>query len=362
MKTLYDLLGVRADADAESLKKGFREAVKLHHPDRHPGDPEAAFRFRRIVAANDILRDAALRAAYDRRLALERQRTRSKWARVLVSESICVPVLSLALLIGSVGIEHIFSTSVVPDKVERGTPRPIEMAAVQPAARTDATGRDGSGDRLEEIPERPIEPSAAVPATDGTGVHAIANEPAPRLLSNEAEFHRERGIAAYRGGDFQQAIADLDQAIRLDPHDAEAYNIRGNAWDYMGDTDRALADYDEAIRIEPNNPAVFHDRGMMWRRKGDLDRALLDMDRAVRFGFSDANLYGDRGRIWYEKGRYYRAIADFDRASKINPNFASADVSRGVALHRESDFADVDRAIRVDPNMRDAMRRSELRP
>jgi len=363
MKTLYDLLGVRPDADAESLKKGFREAVKLHHPDRHPGDPDAAFRFRRIVAANDILRDAELRAAYDRRLALERQRIRSNWAGILVSEAICVPVLSIALLVGSVGVEHTFLTSVGADKVERNVGRgAAETAVVLPAARTDATGRDGSGDQLEEIPERPIEPSDAVPATDGTGVHAIASEPALRLPLNEAEFHRERGLAAYRGGDFQQAIADLDQAIRLDPHDAEAYNIRGNAWDYMGDTDRALADYDEAIRIEPNNPAVFHDRGMMWRRKGDLDRALLDMDQAVRFGFSDANLYGDRGRIWYEKGRYYRAIADFDRASKINPNFASADVNRGIALHRESDFADVDRAIRVDPNMRDAMRRTDLRP
>src|SRR4029077_12854042 len=149
MKTLYDLLGVRPDADAESLKKGFREAVKLHHPDRHPGDPDAAFRFRRIVAANHILRDAALRAAYDRRLALERQRIRSKWARMLVSEAICIPVLSMALLVGSVGIEHIFSTSVVADRVERGARDRIEMAVLQPAARDHAKGRDGSSDKLE---------------------------------------------------------------------------------------------------------------------------------------------------------------------------------------------------------------------
>ena len=99
-----------------------------------------------------------------------------------------------------------------------------------------------------------------------------------------------------------------------------------------------------------------------WRPKGDLDRALVDMDRAIRFGFSDANLYSDRGRIWYEKGRYYRAIADFDRASKINPKFAGADINRGIALHRESDFADVDRAIRLDPNMSDVIPRAELRP
>jgi len=101
---------------------------------------------------------------------------------------------------------------------------------------------------------------------------------------------------------------------------------------------------------------------MMWRRKGELDRALVDMDRAVRFGFSDANFYSDRGLIWYEKGRYNRAIADFDRASKINPNFVGAYINHGIALHRESDFAfaDVDRAIRIDLNMFDVIRRTNL--
>jgi curved DNA-binding protein CbpA len=365
MRTVYDLLGIRPDADAETVKKAFREAAKLHHPDHHPGDPDAPFRFRQIAAANAILRDAKRRAAYDRLLALKRQRIRSKWTRIIISEAIYVAVLSsIMLLIGYVWIVPNFSTSVMTYQAERDTARGLtEMAAVQPAARTDATGRDGLRDRLEVIPERVIEPRAAVPAANDTGVQAIA-QPALGFQPNEAEFYREQGIAAYRGGDFHRAIADLDQAIRLDPNDAKAYNIRANAWDYAGASDRALADYDEAIRLDPNNPAIFHDRGMMWRRKGELDRALVDMDRAIRFGFSDANFYSDRGLIWYEKGRYHRAIADFNRASKINPNFVGAYINHGIALHRESDFAfdDVDRAIRIDPNVFDVIRRTNLLP
>jgi tetratricopeptide (TPR) repeat protein len=364
MKTLYDLLGIGADADAETIKKAFRKAVKRHHPDHHPGDPHAAFWFRQIIAANQILRDEEQRADYDRMLAFERQRIRSEWTRILIFEAICIPVLSLVLVIASVGLEQIFSTSVVADKVERHTTwNPTDVVAEQPTAQTDATGPHESGDKPEAPPERRmVEPSTAVPATNDTAVQDITSAPGLQPTLNDAKFYRQRGIAAYRGGDFRQAIADLDQAIRLDPKDAKAYNIRGNAWDYLGDSDRALADYDEAIDLDPNNPAVFHDRGMMWRRKGDLDKALVDMDRAIRFGFSDASLYGDRGRIWYEKGRYYRAIADFDRASKINPDFADASTNHGIDLHRESDFADVDRAIRIDPNMPDFMRGRDLRP
>src|ERR1700730_12125973 len=76
MKTLYDLLGARADDDAEALKRAFRKAVKANHPDLHAGDPDAPLRFRQIVAANAVLRDAKQRATYDRllqRQLLQRQ-------------------------------------------------------------------------------------------------------------------------------------------------------------------------------------------------------------------------------------------------------------------------------------------------
>ena len=61
MKTVYDLLGIRPDASTEAVKKAFHAAVKLHHPDHHPGEPDAPFRFRQIAAAYAILRDAKRR-------------------------------------------------------------------------------------------------------------------------------------------------------------------------------------------------------------------------------------------------------------------------------------------------------------
>jgi len=164
----------------------------------------------------------------------------------------------------------------------------------------------------------------------------------------------------------QQAIADLDQAIRLNPNDAEAYNIRGNVWDDIGDADRALADYEQAIRIDPNNPGTFRDRGILWRRKGALDRALVDLDRAIRLSFSDAQTYSDRGLLWYEKGHHDRAIADFRRAAQIDPGFAIAYINRGVMVHRGRDndpaSPELEQAIHVDPSVFDAIRREKLRP
>src|SRR3974390_1336050 len=81
-RSLYDLLGVRPDGDAENLKKAFRKAARESHPDHHGDDPEAAARFRQIAEAYDILRDAGQRAAYDRLLEVERWPlwSKLKWA------------------------------------------------------------------------------------------------------------------------------------------------------------------------------------------------------------------------------------------------------------------------------------------
>jgi tetratricopeptide (TPR) repeat protein len=55
-------------------------------------------------------------------------------------------------------------------------------------------------------------------------------------------------------GDDDRAIADYDQALKLDPNYALAYNNRGNAHFLKKNYDRAIADYDQAIRIDPLAP------------------------------------------------------------------------------------------------------------
>ena len=408
MKTLYDLLDVRADDDVETLKKAFRKAVKATHPDLHAGDPDAPLRFRLVVAANAILRDAERRVTYDRLLQLERQQRRSKRTRAIISHTVAVAVVCVALTFGYELFAPIFTTAIVAVKNVKDTARatepvkvvkvaatavpavkgikgtataipavkadmddaggPAETAAVQPAARPTTTGQDGPHDKHEaaEVPNTAIEASVAAPATNSDALVVADRGPAQGLPSNDAKFYREHGIASYRSGDFPRAIIDFDEAIRLDPNDAQAYNIRGNSWDEIGAFDRALADYEQAIRIDPNNPAVFHDRAILWRRRGALDKALVDLDRAIRFSFSDANVYSDRGLVWYEKGRYDRAIADFNQAIKIDPNFAGSYINRGVILHRKIEFnlalAAVNQAVRVDPSIFNVIRRMNLRP
>src|ERR1700730_7679788 len=121
MNTLYDLLGVRPDADDETLKRAFHKAVKATHPDHHADDTDALLRFWQIVIANGILRDAKQRAVYSRLLVWERQRLRSKWKRIIISDAIAVAVLTVALVGGYTLFAPIPTTAIEAVKKDTAT-------------------------------------------------------------------------------------------------------------------------------------------------------------------------------------------------------------------------------------------------
>jgi tetratricopeptide (TPR) repeat protein len=51
--------------------------------------------------------------------------------------------------------------------------------------------------------------------------------------------------------EYDKAIADYTEAIRIDPKYAHAYYGRAAAWNAKGDKDKEMADYNEAIRLDP---------------------------------------------------------------------------------------------------------------
>ncbi|KAK7756903.1 DnaJ-like protein [Diatrype stigma] len=64
--TYYDALGVKPTATDIEIKKAYRKAAILHHPDKNPNDPSAHEKFQVIGEAYQVLQDKDLRAAYDK--------------------------------------------------------------------------------------------------------------------------------------------------------------------------------------------------------------------------------------------------------------------------------------------------------
>jgi curved DNA-binding protein CbpA len=157
MKTHYDLLGVRPDADDEALRKAYHKAAKAHHPDLNAGDPDATRRFGQIATAIEILRNPERRAAYDRSLDRERQRRRLWRGRIaiVVANAIGAAVLIVVLarghaLVGPGLSPSSISTSRMVSRVEnRAVAGPVAEEDEQRTLGTDPTGGDEPGRRLE---------------------------------------------------------------------------------------------------------------------------------------------------------------------------------------------------------------------
>jgi tetratricopeptide (TPR) repeat protein len=132
-------------------------------------------------------------------------------------------------------------------------------------------------------------------------------------------------------GHIDLAIADGDRAIELAaklpaPNLAAAFLARALAyqekaqWDfdaYLADgryEDRAIADYDEAIRLDPGNATAFRNRGAVNTKMQRYDRAIADFTDAVRLDPNVAAAFYGRAYALRFVGQYERAVADYRTA------------------------------------------------
>ena len=65
-RDFYEILGVPKNADADAIKKAYRQVALKYHPDRNPDDKAAEEKFKEAAEAYEVLSDADKRARYDR--------------------------------------------------------------------------------------------------------------------------------------------------------------------------------------------------------------------------------------------------------------------------------------------------------
>ena len=97
----------------------------------------------------------------------------------------------------------------------------------------------------------------------------------------EAKRLNEAGVRLYDQGQLEEAIAEYDEAIRLDPQASGHYNNRGLAYYDLNEYRRAIEDYDEAIRLDPSASQTYNNRGLAYHEVREYRRAIQDYDEAI---------------------------------------------------------------------------------
>jgi tetratricopeptide (TPR) repeat protein len=175
-----------------------------------------------------------------------------------------------------------------------------------------------------------------------------------RLKPDYVNAYYYRGIASLLKIDYDNAIADFTEVIRFNPASADAYDHRAFAYHRKGNTDRAIADFTEAIRLNPNYGDAYKYRSIDYDRKGDYDKAMADENEVIRLSPSMGELYDNRGVTYNHMGDYDKAIADFNEAIRLLPHYADPYHGRGVAYNAKGDhdkaMADFRESLHIDPN------------
>jgi tetratricopeptide (TPR) repeat protein len=100
--------------------------------------------------------------------------------------------------------------------------------------------------------------------------------------------------------------------------------VRGEVWAAKEEFDKAIADCNEAIRLQPTLTAAYVSRSNVWMAKGEFDKAITDYTTIIKSLPNDPENYCHRGSAGRRKGNFREAKADYEKASKINPRFACA--------------------------------------
>lgn len=162
-----------------------------------------------------------------------------------------------------------------------------------------------------------------------------------------------RGVAWRLKRDYENALRDFTEAIRLEPDAHIAYQARAAVYHQMQEYEKALADISEAIRLAPNVGLYYSDRGCIYKSLGNYPKAREQFDEAVRINPKLALAFANRGVNWFIEKQYDKAMADCDKALSIDNKLTFAYNQRGYVWSKQGHYAqalkDWDESIRIAP-------------
>jgi tetratricopeptide (TPR) repeat protein len=97
-----------------------------------------------------------------------------------------------------------------------------------------------------------------------------------------AAVYQQRAYAAATNQQFQDAVNDYGEAIKLKPDDARIYEQRSAVEMKLNDMDKALADYSEAIKLKPDEVRYYSYRSYIYEVKGDIKNSMADTEKILK--------------------------------------------------------------------------------
>jgi Tfp pilus assembly protein PilF len=144
-----------------------------------------------------------------------------------------------------------------------------------------------------------------------------------------AHQYLSRGVERRLKDDYDAALADFAEALKIDKKYSDAFFNRCSIYNFKKDYDSAVTECSQAIKLGPSADATLASGGER-----------LGKDKAI------SDYYAERGFAYLKKDDLLHAFADLENAIRLNPDNGRALKTRGLAYeakgdtaHAEADFA-----------------------
>jgi tetratricopeptide (TPR) repeat protein len=179
--------------------------------------------------------------------------------------------------------------------------------------------------------------------------------------AKKAQALLRQGTSNAQKGQYPQAIAAYDQAIRLNPKAVDIYISRGLAYHRQGDTNAAIENYNQAIELEPKAARAYSNRSHVYYDRGEYQKAFEDANKALAHNPNLAEARVNLANAKSKLNKVDEALQDYTLAIQLNPPdktlLAGTYTNRGnvrMGVDANAAIADYNKAIQLKADYADA--------
>lgn len=178
----------------------------------------------------------------------------------------------------------------------------------------------------------------------------LTNKMIERDESSARGYLLRSGIYALQGND-QQAQADLDKAVEVEPDNLTALLSRAQNSMDREDYEEATADIERALELRPGLPAALLIRSLLSQLQGEFDKAIRDLRRLLRRDPKNVPLRLQIAAIYVMDNRPRKAVEEYTRVIEDDENEWEALRGRGDAYlafgEHDNAIADYEKALEM---------------
>ncbi|XP_041070110.1 uncharacterized protein ttc6 [Carcharodon carcharias] len=146
-----------------------------------------------------------------------------------------------------------------------------------------------------------------------------------------------RGAVNRRLGQLKSAMADLNEAIKLEPMLLDAYWQRHFLYLLQVKTSDALDDLNFVLKHNKNHADAYTSKGDIYKKKGDITMAIINYSQGLKCR-PDSDVYFKRAEMFEKKNDLLMAMEDYFMAFTLNPRRIDAMMKRGLFYFENSNW------------------------